>query len=156
MGDTLFHGDDRVEQYLEVGHGIACGMGGNSRGQVTTCREAHDANVLGIDVPLLGIAAHQTGGFLSILGRYCIVAMRHAVFHDDEGNALTIKELGPVVSLVVHGQMLVATTRTAYHSPSGSLLGIGQIHPYLGHVVGITIAGIRAFRPQIHLRTFLG
>ena len=41
MGETEIHGDDRIEENLEVGRGIARGMGGDGRGKVSTCREAH-------------------------------------------------------------------------------------------------------------------
>ena len=37
MRHALLHRDDRVEQYLEVRHGVACGVRSNGRGQMTTC-----------------------------------------------------------------------------------------------------------------------
>ena len=151
MGHPLLHRDDGIEQYLEVGQGVAGSVCGNGRGQMATCREAHDTYILRVDMPLLSMTAHQSDSLFSILGRHLPSTMRHAVFQHDEDNTLTIEERSPLVSFMVHSQMTIATARTAYHGTSCGLLLIRQIDPHLGHILRIAIAGLGTVRPQIHL-----
>ena len=66
VSGALLHRDDRIEQYLEVRCSVASGMGSNGRGQMTASREPHDAYVLRVDMPLLGIPTNQSDGLLSI------------------------------------------------------------------------------------------
>ena len=142
MGGTLFHRNDRIEQYLEIGSCIALGMGSYRRGQMATGREAHDAYIIRIDVPFLGMTAHQTHSLVSILLGNGIVAMRHTIFYHDEGNALTCEERSPVVTFMLHGQVLIASTRTADYGTPRSLIGTGQIDPHLSLVFRVAIVGI--------------
>ena len=106
-------------------------------------------------MPLLCILAYQSHRLFSILGRHLPDAVWHAVLHHDQCNALTIEERRPLVTLVVHSQMAVATARTAHHGTSRGLFLVGQIHPHLRHVLRIVVARLRTFRPQIHLYRFL-
>ena len=153
---ALFHGDDRIEQYLEVRCCLSCSMGSHRRSQVSACREAHDAYIVRIDVPLLGMPANQSDSLFGILCRNGIVTVGHAVFQHDEGNALSVEERSPVEAFVLHGQMLVATTGAAHHgTPCGFLL-VRQKDGHLRHVVRVAVIGTWALRPQIHLRTLLG
>ena len=155
MRSALLHRDDRIEENLEVGLGIACGMSSHCGSQMSTCREAHDAYVLRIDVPILSIAAHQSDSLFGILCGYGIMTMRHTIFQYDESNALTIEEGSPVEAFMLHGQMLIPPTGTAHDSaPCGTLL-VGQKYGNLRHIVRIAIAGTWPIRPQIHLSTFL-
>ena len=126
-------------------------MGSNSRGQVTTCRETHDAHILRVDVPLLGMATYQADSLFSILGRNLPDAMGHAILQHDESNTLTVEERRPLVSFMIHSQSCIATTRTTYYGTSRSLLLVRQIDPYLSHILRITITGVRTVRPQINL-----
>ena len=101
------------------------------------------------------MTAYQTDGLFGIFLRNGKVAMRHAILYHNEGNALTREEGSPVVTFVLHSQMLVAPTRTADYGTSRSLLGIRQIDPHLCLVFRIAIAGTRPLRPQINLLCLL-
>ena len=130
-------------------------MGSNRRSQVTAGREAHDTDILRIDVPLLGMPAHQLHGLLGIVGRNLTHTVWHAVFQNNESNALLVEERCPVVTFMLHGQMTVATSRTTHDGTSCSLFGLGQIDPHLCHIRGVVITGLRPFRPEVHLNRFL-
>ncbi len=78
-----------------------------------------------------------------------------AVFQHDECNALIIEERGPLMALMVHRQMGVAATRTAYHGSARCLLRVGQVYGEFG-LVFLVAAGIGCpVGPQIHLQSFL-
>ena len=128
VGIAGIHGDDGVEEDLEVGRSIARRMGGDGGGEVTASREAHDAHIVGVDVPLGGMAAHELHGLLGIGDGDEAVTVGHAVLEDDEGDALVIEERGPLMTLVVHGEVGIAATRAAHHSAPCSLLLGGQIN----------------------------
>ena len=140
VGIAGIHGDDGLEEDLEVGRGITCGMGGDGGGEMAASREAHDTHIVGVDMPLSGMTAHEFHGLLSIGDGDEAVAMRHAVFEDDEGDALVIEERGPLMTLVIHGEMGIAATRAAHYSAPCSLLLGRQIDGDF-RFVGIVGAG---------------
>ena len=98
-------------------------------------------------MPLVGIAAHKTHGFLGIADRYFVVAVGHTVFQDDDGYALTIEKRCPVGSLVLHSEETVATARTDDHGAACGFLGIGQEYRHLGSVGGVAIVVGRTLGP---------
>lgn len=51
MSITFHHGNDRIEEYLEVGLGRSCALRGNHRGQMSACREAHHAHFIVVYAP---------------------------------------------------------------------------------------------------------
>ena len=155
MGGALLHRDDRIEQYLEIRRSIARRVGSQRRCQMTACRESHDAHVLLVDMPLVSMSAHHLHRLLRILQGHLVVAMGHTVFQHDERNALPVEERSPVVTFMLHRQMLVAAARTAHHRPSRSLLAVGQVHPYLSLVFRVAIAHTCTVWPQIHLYRLL-
>ena len=127
VGKARIHRDNRIEENLEVRGCIARGMGGNSRSEMTSRREAHDADVVTVDMPLDGVPADCFYGLLSIGDGDETVAMRHAVLQYNEGDTLVVEERGPLMTLMIHRQMGIATSRTADHSATSSLLFIRQI-----------------------------
>lgn len=137
MGETEVHGDDRIEKNLEIGRGIARGMGGDGRGEVSTCREAHDAHVISIYMPLGSMATHGLHGLFGIGDWDKAVAVRHAVFEHNKGDTLVIEECSPLVPLMIHGKVCIPTARTADHSTTRGTLGIRQINSYFCVVFSI-------------------
>ena len=152
---TGVHRDDGIEENLEVGLRVAFRVSGDSRGQMTTSRRAHDTHLLRVNVPLLGVAAHHTDGLLGIADGDLEVSARHAIFQDDKGNTLLIEERCPVGTLMRHSQMAVTTTRTAHYGTSSRLLGVGQEDGNLGCVRGIAVRIGCIIRPEIKNRPFL-
>lgn len=103
MGDIRHHRDHRIEQDLEIRLRLFHRVGGDGRGQMSSCRRSHDTNVIRVDVPAVGISAHQLDGLLGIFDGHTFVTMRHAVFQYDGGNTFLIEEGCPVIALVFHG-----------------------------------------------------
>ena len=137
MGETEIHGDDRIEENLEIGRSIARGMGGDGRGKVSTCREAHDAHIIRINMPLGGMATHGLHSLFGIRDWDKAVAVRHAVFEHNKGDTLIIEECSPLVTLMIHGKVCISTARAADHSTPRGTLGIRQINSYFCVVVSI-------------------
>ena len=73
--------------------------------------------------------------------------MRHAVLHYDEGNALIVEECGPLMALVVHGQMGIAAAGQTDDSASRRLLGIRQIDRQFRLVLLIPVIVGGSLRP---------
>ena len=156
MRHALFHRDDGIEQYLEVGGSITLRVGGDGRCQMAASREAHDAHLLGIDVPGFCHAAYQSHGLLGILDGYPIGSVWHAVFQYDDGNAHAVEERCPLRAFVLHGQMAVATTR-ADDDGTPRRLALGrQIDRHLCHILRVAITRLRPLWPQIQLQSLLG
>src|SRR5262249_16838013 len=79
--------------------------------------EADDADALGVDAPLLGLAADQADGPLGVLQRPAgrlapgvVGAARHAVFQDDAGDAERVQPGGDLLALELPEQVPVAAT----------------------------------------------
>ena len=104
-----------------------------------SCRESHDADVIGVDVPLLGMCLHGSDGFVSIRLRHGVVAMRHTVFQHDGGDAAGIEEWCPLVTFMVHGRQIIATTGTDDHRTGGRCASLGQINGDAGLVIPLGI-----------------
>ena len=112
MGLTFVHRDNGIEQYGEIGACFERCMGADSRCQMATCREAHNAKVVGIDTPHEGTIANKAERFIGIAKRNIAVAIGHAILQHKKGNALGIEELCPIVSFVRHGKMAIAAAGT--------------------------------------------
>ena len=104
---------------------------------MSTCREAHDAHVLWVDIPLFGMPAHRLHGLFGIADGHLEVAVGHAILQYDERNALIVEEPLPVSALVLHGQMAVGTAWAAHNRPSCRLLLVGQKHRQFGLVLSV-------------------
>ena len=133
VGLTFVHRNDGIEQDGEVGTLGIFGMGGDSGSQMATSRESHDAHILRIDMPYKGRVANGTDGRTGIAQRNLTVALRHAISQHEIGNALLVEVLGPVMSLVLHGQMAIAATGAAYDGTAGRLLW------QIGHHVRLSV-----------------
>ena len=102
---------------------------------MSTCREAHDADIVGIDAPDGRRVAHGTDGFLGITHGNGAVTARHAIGHDKEGNALTVKVPSPIVAFVLRCQMGVAAARQVDDGPSV------RVRRQVGHHIGLPVVG---------------
>ena len=96
VGDGRIHGDDGVEEYLEGRFQLLRVVCGQGRGQVAAGREAHHTDVVGVDAPLQGMSLDGAHGFAQVGQGYPVVAVRHAVFQHNEGDAL-VGKVGTVV-----------------------------------------------------------
>ena len=122
MGDALVHRHHGIEQDAEVGACCPWGVGAHRRRQVSACREAHDSHVVGIDAPCRGRVAHGGHGAVGVGQGDGAVALGHAILQHKEGDALTVHPVGPLVPLVVDGQMRVAA---AWKVHDGAARGLG-------------------------------
>ena len=115
---ALVHRDDRIEKDGEIRTTVVLAMRRHGRGQMTASREAHDTHILRIDAPYLGRVPHGADSLLGVAHRDRAVAIGHAVGEHEEGNALTVEILSPVVPLVLGSQVTIAATRTVYNGAS--------------------------------------
>ena len=129
MSLLWFHRDDRIEQDGEVGASIVFCQSADGRSQMTSSREAHNTHILTVDVPDRGAVAHGAHRLAGIFHGHSMSAMRHTVFQHKKSYALLVEILSPVVSLMIEGQMRIASTRTVDDSSSRRVLGqiAGQI-----------------------------
>ena len=81
--------------------------------------------------------------------------MRHAVFQYNERYPLIIKECGPLMALMIYGQMGIASTRTTNYSTARSLIFIRQINSYFRFILIIRTCYFCPIRPQFHRSTIL-
>ena len=114
-------------------------MRGDGRSQVPACREAHDTHIIMIDVPIHRMTTNHPDGLFGIRYRDIEIAVGHAVFQHDQRNTLAIEESCPLMTLVVHGEMGIATTRTTNNGTSRCFLCIGQINCQFCFVFLVTI-----------------
>ena len=74
-------------------------------GQFGARRETHDADLVGIDVPLLGVSAHQANGLQGIVdavGARLVSVAAKAIPQDDGVHAVVVEERDEVGSLGAH------------------------------------------------------
>ena len=155
MCERRHHGDDRIEQHLKVGTGVGFGMNGNGGGEMAASREAHNAHIGGVDVPGVGVAAHQAYGLLGVADWHRGVAVWHAVLQHDGSNAHVVEEWCPLCAFIVHAQMLITASRAYHHGTTCGFLGCGEKDFQHWHIGGIaTLARHFAF-PQINVKTLL-
>jgi len=102
---------------------------------MTASRESHDTYVVGVDMPCRSRVAHGAYGLLGIAHGDGAVAARHAVGQHEEGDALIVEPLGPVVPLMLCGQMAIATAWAVDDGPSRRVLW------QIDHHVGLTVGG---------------
>lgn len=147
VGDGRIHGDDGVEEYLEGRFQLLRVVCGQGRGQVAAGREAHHTDVVGVDAPLQGMSLDGAHGFAQVGQGYPVVAVRHAVFQHNEGDALVGKVGGIVVAFVAVGQGVVAPSGADDHGTSRAS-AFGKKYPYRGleyllvFVAGFSLVGI--------------
>ena len=138
--ETRIHGNDRIEENLEVGGSVATGVSGKGGGKMSTCRRTHDAHLVGVDVPRLGIAAHKTHSLLGVLKGHLVYAVGHTIFQHHGGNTHVVEKRSPVAPLMIHCEMGIATTWTNHDAAPSGTLRVGKAHINLGSVGGNTIA----------------
>ena len=155
MGNVGHHGYHRIEQYLEVGARVLGCMRGNGRCQMAACRRAHYAHVVGIYVPVGGVAAHQSDGLLGVRYGHILLAVRHSVFQHDGSYAHVVEERRPVVALMVHGQMLVAASGTYHHGASRGRFLFRKKHLDLCRVARVAALHGRTVGPKVYFITLL-
>src|SRR5262245_47600038 len=98
-------------------------------------RKADDADALGIDAPLLGLAAHQADGALRILEwapsrvfTWDVVgAAWHPVLEQDAGYADRIEPSGNFLTLKLPPEVVVAASRANQHRRPCALVLRGAI-----------------------------
>ena len=73
--------------------------------------------------------------------------MRHTILQYDERNTMIIEKGSPLMPLVIHSQMRVATTRTANYRTACSLLGIRQIDRKLSFVLSVATGILGSIGP---------
>ncbi len=66
VGFTLVHRDNRINQDREVRTSIERSMGANRRSKMSTCREAHDTNIVWIYMPLCSAISNCLYRIISI------------------------------------------------------------------------------------------
>ena len=49
--------------------------------------------------------------------------MRHVILQDEEGDALLVEVFSPLIALMIHRQMLIATSRAIDHRSARWMLG---------------------------------
>ena len=130
---TLVHRDDGIEEDAEVGAAVKLAVRGDARCQMPASRRAHDAHIEGIDAPDESRVTHGADGILGIREGDAAVALRHAVGKHEVGNALLVEIGSPVVTLMVHSQMGVASAGQCHHGPPRGL--VGQVSHHVGSPV---------------------
>ena len=85
-------------------------------------REAHDADLRGVDVEFGGVAAHDAQGLDGVFQRHLFASVGHAVFQHAAGNALRSQPLGHIHALVADAHHGVTAAR-AYHDRLTRRLG---------------------------------
>ena len=122
MGAFLFHRDDRIEEDGEVRTDGIVGMGADGRSQMSTSREAHDTYVFLINMPNGSAISYGTHRLISIAQRNVTITVRHTILQDEEGNALLVEILSPLMALMVHGEMGISTSRAIDHRTTRRVL----------------------------------
>ena len=82
---------------------------------MAACGKAHYTDIIRIDMPHGGTVTDSSNGIVCIGKRDVSVTIRHAICKHTIGDALRVEIISPVVALVVHGQMGIASTRTSYY-----------------------------------------
>ena len=116
MSDALIHGNDRIEENGEIRTGIIFCMRADRRSQMTTSREAHDSHILLIDMPDCSTVTNRAHSLIGVTQRNVTVALRHTILQHKESNTLPVEIFSPLMTLMIHCQMGIATTRTINHS----------------------------------------
>ncbi len=128
MSCFRFHADDRVAEDGKIGP-AACAldrvvrvgfarikMRRGRRGQMSACREAPDADALGVDVPLRRAGTYHAESALHILHRRrMMIARRQPVLKDKRRYSMVIEPAGNIAPLVSHGEINVAAARTNHN-----------------------------------------
>ena len=66
--------------------------------------------------------SYGTHRLISIAQRNVTITMRHAILQDEEGNALLVEILCPLMALMVHGEMGISTSRAIDHRTTRRVL----------------------------------
>ena len=85
-------------------------------------REAHDADLVRIDVPLLGVGAHHADGLLRIVHRVglrVVAVAAQAIAQDDRVDAVVVKERNEIGALRADVQGVVPAARHQDHRRAG-------------------------------------
>lgn len=164
VGDGSIHRNDGVEEYLEGRFQLLRVVCGQGRGQVAAGREAHHPDVVGVDAPLPGMGLDGAHGFAQVGQGDFVIAVGHAVLHDNERNALLGEVGGKVIPFVAVGQHGIASTG-AHDDGSPRASAFGKKYPYRGleylpaFVAGFSLVGILfggAVGPQVDVDGRLG
>ena len=142
------HGYDGVEEYLEVGQRVALGVCRYGRGEVTACRRAHDAYILGVDIPALGVPPDHSHGLLSVLNGHFVIAVGQTVVEHYGGYALLCEEWRPVCTLTVHDDTAVCATGTDDHCTACRTALLWQEDLYVSLILRVAIVVRRLSCPE--------
>ena len=118
MGDALIHRNHRIEEDGEVRTYIIFSMGTYRRSQMAASREAHDTHILLINMPDSSTVTNRAHSLISIAQGNITVALRHTILQNKESNTLPVEIFCPLMSLMIHCKMRIATSRTIYYSSS--------------------------------------
>src|SRR5262249_42178340 len=137
-----------IDQDLEIGPGalalnrvrgiglalvVLFALGGDVRDQLPARGETHDAHALGIDVPLLGLAAHHPNGALGVLDGVHFDLVRRAflagqaILEYKAGDAMIAEPLGGIVALVAYPQAIVSAAGSDDQRRAGGLVFGGKV-----------------------------
>ena len=98
MGECLVHGDDRIEQNLEIGTLFrTVVVGGGCGCQMSACRASLYAYLA--DSVFIGIGLEQTHGLMQVIQRNLGVAVGQTVLEHGQGYALIHVPLCHVITL---------------------------------------------------------
>ena len=102
---------------------------------MSASRKSHYAYVRSVDVPVLGVAAHNAHRLLGIADWHLYVAVGHAIVQNNGCNTHIVEEGRPLCALMIHCQKSVSAARANHHGTSGGTLCVRQIHLYVGGVL---------------------
>ena len=117
---ALVHRDDGIEEDGEVRTYLEGGVCRDDRRQVTSCREAHDAYIVGIDAPDRCGVANDADALLYVADRLGTVALRQPVVHHEVGDAALVHPFGSHDALMAVRQDGISTAR---YTDNGSARG---------------------------------
>jgi hypothetical protein len=146
-GHAFLHGEEvggaGIDQRLEVGAaaclldgigraGVTCvGLHGGESGEFTAGGETDDANLVGLDAPLLSLAADRAkcaarvghGVVLDGVGAVGVLVAGQPVLQDKGGDAVFLEPLCQSIAFVTKTELGVTATRGDDHCQPGVVLG---------------------------------
>ena len=92
--------------------------GGESGGEMSSCRASHDSDFIGIDTEFGSFLAHDADCLSAVLKRDFGVSVGYAIFQDSESYPLSVHPVNEHFTLIVGGEILITAAGSADYSLS--------------------------------------
>ncbi len=111
VGTLFVHGDDGIEEDAEIGSHVEWGQGRHGGSQVSACRKAHDAHIVGIDAPNGGTVTNGHHSMVGIGQRDFGISLGHTVLQREVGDAALVEPGCTVGAFLFERKKLISSTR---------------------------------------------